>query len=91
MRLAWATDETLKRERERSLWGFEIKEIETKFKAEVGGFVCLFCDRVSLWSLGCTGTCSLYKAGLELRTDSLCLPSAVLKDVCHHDPGKAKV
>lgn len=36
---------------------------------------------MSLSSLRCPGTCSVYKAGLELRLDCLCLPSALLKDV----------
>jgi hypothetical protein len=37
-----------------------------------------FRDRVSLCSPGCPGTHSVDQAGLELRSASLCLPSAPL-------------
>jgi hypothetical protein len=44
-----------------------------------------FQDRVSLCSLGCPGTHSVDQAGLELkRSTCLCLPSAVIKGVHHH-------
>jgi hypothetical protein len=49
-------------------------------------FVCLFWDRVSLYSPGCPSWNSLCRPGWPRTQKSacLCLPSAGIKGMCHH-------